>query len=321
MTDTISGAMVLRVVRLLERRGARLEPLLAAAGVALATLETNGARIAYAAADRLLEAAAAELGASELGLELALTRSDESYGAPGLLLLTAPTFRTGLERAFTYQRLWGDGQRFQLTAEAGDAVVSFRHAGSSRLAAAVTAECALVEVVEGLRALVQRDATPRAVAFAHEPLGDVSALGVHFGVAPRFGAHESRVVLPKSLVDRPLHGLRDLLSEAFERQAARALALLPRRDSLTDRVRSLLAGEAGVARSLGEIAAFLRVSPRTLQRRLRSEGVKFELLLDDARCALALSLTAQGLSATEIALRLGFQDTSALARARRRWQR
>lgn len=321
MSDTISAAMVLRLVRLLERRGAQLEPLLAAAGIAEATLQTEGARIDYAAADRLLDAAAAKLGAAELGLELALTRIDESYGAPGLLLLTAPTFRTGLQRAFAYQRLWGDGQRFRLSAVAGDAVVSFRHAGSSRLAAAITAECALVEVVEGLRALVQRDATPRAVAFAHEPLGDVSALVSHFGVAPRFGAAENHVVLPATLVDRPLHGLRDLLSDAFERQALRALALLPRRDSMTDRVRPLLAGEAGVARSLGDLAAALRLSPRTLQRRLRREGVTFEALLDDARCALARNLSAQGLPATEIAFRLGFQDTSALARARRRWQR
>ena len=321
MSETLSAAMVLRLVRLLERRGAPVESLLAAAGIAAATLETEGARIGYPAADRLLEAAAAELGAAELGLELALTRIDESYGAPGLLLLTAPTFRTGLERAFVYQRLWGDGERFRLRASAGDAVVSFRHAGSSRLAAAVTAECALVEIVEGLRALVERDASPRAVEFAHEPLGDVSALVAHFGVTPRFGATETHVVLPADLIDRPLHALRDLLSDAFERQAARAIALLPRRDSIASRVRPLLMGEAGVVRSLADVAAAMRMSPRTLQRRLRSDGVKFETLLDEARAALAQELGARGLPATEIAFRLGFQDTSALARARRRWQR
>ncbi|HET7543434.1 MAG TPA: AraC family transcriptional regulator ligand-binding domain-containing protein [Polyangiaceae bacterium] len=320
MTDTISAALVLRVVRLLERRGARVGSLLATAGIATETLDLEGARIDYAAADRLLEVAAVEIGPAQLGLELALTRIDESYGAPGLLLLTAPSFREGLLRAFAYQRLWGDGQRFRLSTTAGDAVIAFRHPGASRLAAAVTAECALVEVVEGLRALVERDATPRLVEFAHEPLGDFGALAEHLGIEPRFGARESAVVLPAALVDRPMHGVRALLSEAFERTAARALSLLPRRDSISERVKPLLAGEVGVARSLANVADALRMSPRTLQRRLRSEGVRFDDLLDDARRALALKLAAEGLSSKEVAFRVGFQDASALLRARRRWQ-
>lgn len=321
MAETISAVMLLRLVRLLELRGEPVEPLLAATGIARATLETEGARVNYEAADRLVEMAAAKIGAAEFGLELALTRIDESYGAPGLLLLTAPTFRRGLERAFAFQRLWGDGERFRLNAAAGDAVVSFRHPGSSRLARAVLAECALVEVLEGVRALVDRDASPRVVELEHEPLGDFSELAAHFGVEPRFAAPENRITLPAGLVDRPLHGLRDLLSHAFERQAARALSLLPQRDSIADRVRPLVAGEAGVVRTLGDVAGALHMSPRTLQRRLRSEATSFDALLDDARRALAQKLTAQGLSNQEVSFRLGFQDASALVRARRRWHK
>jgi AraC-like DNA-binding protein len=83
----------------------------------------------------------------------------------------------------------------------------------------------------------------------------------------------------------------------------------------------LLAGEEGLARSLADVAAALRVSPRTLQRRLRQEHTSFERLVDDARRAHALSLEALGTPAKEIAFRLGFQDPSALARARRRWRK
>jgi AraC-like DNA-binding protein len=86
-------------------------------------------------------------------------------------------------------------------------------------------------------------------------------------------------------------------------------------------VRPLLAGEAGVVRTLGGVAGALHMSPRTLQRRLRSEGTSFDALLDDARRELAENLTARGLSYKEICFRLGFQDTSALVRARKRWQR
>jgi AraC-like DNA-binding protein len=313
--------MVLRLVKLLQARGVAVEPLLEGAHLSLAVLQATGARISYAAADQLLEAAAAKLGANGLGIELGLTGSDESYGAAGLLLVTGRTFRQGLSRSLGYQRLWGDGERFTLLSVGQDCAVRFRHPGPSRLAAAIVTECALVEVLEGVRALVDRDAIPLGVDLMHAPLGDTVVLAGHFGVAPRFEQPESRILLPARLVDRPMHAVRELLGAAFERQAARALARLPTRSAIRERVEPLLVGEEGLARSLADVAAALRVSPRTLQRRLRQEHTSFEQLLDDARRAQSLSLEILGTPAKEIAFRLGFQDPSALSRARRRWRK
>jgi len=178
-----------------------------------------------------------------------------------------------------------------------------------------------VEVLEAVRALVESAAVPLAVDFAHAALGDPAALADHFGVVPRFEQPENRITFAAVLVDRPMHAFRDMLGAAIERQAARALSLLPTRDSLSARIRPLLAGEAGMRRSMSEIAASLRLSPRTLQRRLMQEGSSFQHLLDDARSAPALELESAGMPAKEIAYRLGFQDQSALSRAKRRWRR
>jgi AraC-like DNA-binding protein len=277
--------------------------------------------VSYAASDRLLEGAAAQLGANGLGVALALTRRDESYGAAGLLLVTGSTFRQGLSRSLGYQRLWGDGERFALVPDANGCAVRFRHPGPSRLAAAIAAECALAEVLEGVRALVERDAVALDVQLMHAPLGDVEALSDHFGVRPRFEQPENRIVLPARWVDQPMHAVRELLGAALERQAARALSLLPARDSVAARVLPLLADEEGLGRSLTDVAATLRVSSRTLQRRLRQEGTSFDQLVDDARRAQALLLEQLGTPAKEIAYRLGFHDPSALSRARRRWRK
>lgn len=124
---------------------------------------------------------------------------------------------------------------------------------------------------------------PLAVELAHAPLGDATPLLEQFGVEPRFGQANSRIVLGAEWIDRPLHAVRDLLDAAIERQAARALSLLPSRDDLRARVRPLLAGEAGLSRSLEEVASALHQNPRTLQRKLRREGTSFQELLDEAR--------------------------------------
>jgi hypothetical protein len=83
-TETISAAMVLRLVRLVEHRGFDADRLLARAQLSRVGLEAASARVSYAAADRLLELFAAEVRANGLGIDLALTRSDEAYGAAGL---------------------------------------------------------------------------------------------------------------------------------------------------------------------------------------------------------------------------------------------
>jgi AraC-like DNA-binding protein len=200
-------------------------------------------------------------------------------------------------------------------------MVRFRHPGPSALAAAITSECALTEVLEGLRALVDADAVPLSVELAHAPLGPSLALAEHFGVEPRFEQPHSRIVLSGELMERPMHALRDLLGIALERQAARALSLLPARDSLRDRVAPMIAGEAGVVRSLDDVASALRMSPRTLQRRLNHEGTSFQDLVDAERQRLATELDRLAVPAKEAAFRLGFRDPSALARARRRWRK
>lgn len=318
--ETIASAMLLRLVKLIDARKADTDGLLGRAGLTRRELE-QPARIAYSVADRLLELAAGELGPTELGLELALTRIDESYGAAGLLLLTGATFRQGLERSLAYQRLWADGERFALCAAGPHWAVSFRHPGPSALAAGVTAECALVEVLEGVRALVEREATPLSVDFAHAPFGPHQELSDHFGVAPRFEQPANRIVLAADLMDRPMHALRDLIGGALERQAARALSLLPERPSVSSRVRPLISSEDGPTRSLEDVAIALCMSPRTLQRRLQQEGTSFQQLLDARRRELALELQPLGIPAKEVAFRLGFQDASAFSRARRRWQK
>jgi len=314
--------MVLRLVALLRQRAIAVEPLLEQAGLSLAVLQPATARVDYEAADRLLEGAAAAIGANGLGVELALTRSDESYGAAGLLLVTGSSFRQGLSRSLGYQRLWGDGERFALLETSNGCAVRFRHPGPSRLAAAITAECALAEVLAGVRALVDPDAAALAVDLAHAPLGPADVLSDHFGVPPRFERPDNRIELAAHLVDRPMHAVRDLLAAALERQAARALSLLPAaRSSIAARVRPLLDVEGGLERSLADVAAALRLSPRTLQRRLQQEGTSFDELVDGARRAQARSLEQLGTPAKEIAFRLGFQDPSALSRARRRWRK
>ena len=91
----------------------------------------------------------------------------------------------------------------------------------------------------------------------------------------------------------------------------------PFRRDIEQRVAPILA--SGPVR-IAEVASALGLSRQTLYRRLKTEGITFEALLDDLRRRLALQLLRdQGLSVKETAYRLGFSDPAAFSRAFKRW--
>ncbi len=87
------------------------------------------------------------------------------------------------------------------------------------------------------------------------------------------------------------------------------------------RVRTEILSQLGQG-SVGieQIADKLSVTVRTLQRRLASENRSYNELLEEARKQLALDYARdQGVSATEAAFRLGFNDSSSFGRSFKRW--
>lgn len=313
--------MTWRVVKLCEERGADPEVVCRAAGVSLALVSDRTARVPYASADRLLEAAAAELGQGTLALGLLGVVDAETYDAAGLLLLTGRTLLDGLGRAFAFQRLWGDGERFKLFATPTEVAVTYEHPGSSELAKAICAELALLETLTAARFLIGPEVMPSRVSFAHATANsDRTALRQALGVAASFGAGENRLVFDRATGDREIAPPLAWIQQALEGQAARALSRLPPRATLSARIEALTgAGPEWFDLRLTEAAKRLSMSPRTLQRKLAEEGTSFDRLIDGLRRDRATQMLRAGATRKETAFLLGFADPSALVRARARW--
>jgi AraC-like DNA-binding protein len=72
--------------------------------------------------------------------------------------------------------------------------------------------------------------------------------------------------------------------------------------------------------SIGCVATRLGLTSRTLQRRLESDGLVFQKVLEDLRHEMALRyLDSSRLSITEVSQLLAYADASAFGRAFRRW--
>lgn len=107
----------------------------------------------------------------------------------------------------------------------------------------------------------------------------------------------------------------------MKRYLERVLAEIPPEDGVLASVRRAIAesmreGDSSLAR----VAKKMAMTPRTLQRQLKEQGMEFKQLVDDTRRRFALNyLRSRRNTLTEIAFLLGYAEVSAFNRAFKRW--
>jgi AraC-like DNA-binding protein len=141
-----------------------------------------------------------------------------------------------------------------------------------------------------------------------------------FGAPVCFGAEVGALVYEHAsmLVPFQEHDLR--LVRILTQHAEALIAQLPPTDSLRERVRALIVeglvhGELG----LEQVAWRCGVGERTLRRRLEDAGTSYRALVDEVRKERALVLLENDGNVSWVAQNLGFSDSTAFARAFRRW--
>jgi AraC-like DNA-binding protein len=141
----------------------------------------------------------------------------------------------------------------------------------------------------------------------------------YFQCPVRFDQPATRLVGAPYLADYEMPMANRLMAMAaektlFENIPTGAMRLLPLR------LRHLLVRYYGAFPSLEAAASDLGMSGRTLRRKLAEEGTSYQRELDAVRQKLAEDYFRRGgESVTELALGLGFADSSAFAKAFRRW--
>lgn len=318
---TLSARMMLRVVELCRRRGHDVEELCARAGLTLAALAVPDARVHYATAARLGEAALEISGDANFGLHLATdVRDVGSYDAATLLLMASPTVRVALSRMIAHQRYWGDGDRAKVQRVRGGITIQYLLHGAQGAYARHADECAMAEMTLGVQVMTGRPVRPRLIRFRH---GAPRLLDEHtaiFGCALEFDAARTEVVFDDAALDTPMQHANDVFFAIFEEQVERALARLPAPTRTSEPVRAAVRGAlAGGGCTLAGTARALGVSTRTMQRRLHDEGTSFADVVDALRREMAVAYLEHGMPIPEVASLLGYADTTSFHHAFRRW--
>lgn len=183
-----------------------------------------------------------------------------------------------------------------------------------------TREYAVGTIVRASRALGPHSWGPEEACFAYPPPDHADDYEGILEVPVRFDASHDAVVFSASMLSDPNPTSDPALVLALERHARELLAKLPLSDDLPSRVRNEIASLLPSGTSADAVAATLRMSARTLRRRLEAENTSYMQILDEVRCELARRHLAEEQRGVEqVAFALGFSDGSAFHKAFRRW--
>lgn len=289
----------------------------------LTDLEQLNTPISRATHRALLSDALRITGNSGLGLELGFHRSLATYDQLAYLLMSSSTLREATENGLRYQNYPG---RFS----GREIITTFSEIDGQG--------CYQVSVKEGLdafRLLAVEDVLSSIMTTVRWVLGrplPVTKLRCDYPMPPHFAAYKAIFNCPVQF-DAPVIQLffdATVLDQPLPHaspQSARLYAALCEEKSIARqqgdvawRLCQLIIHDPANPPSMTDAADILHCSPRTLRRKLSSEGWHYQQLIDQVRAIRARrALSDPTQSVTQVALQVGCADHSGFLRAFRKW--
>lgn len=313
--DVVHARLLRFLPELVEELGGDAEALLRGAGIDLTTEAT------YRQMIQVIEQAAEVLRCPDFGMRLAVRQGGGMFGPLGQVMKNSRTFGEALayvgSHAYAHSlaaRIW----QKRLPGEEG--VFS----GHDILIEGVPGRSQAIEQIMLVGHLFAMEMTGgharvRKVHFRHQPISSPRVYRQYFGCEVRFGQNEDGVfyadrdlACPIAAPDPAEYDTAIQFIDAHFTQARPPVHALVRGAVM----QLLWTGESSNTR----VASELGLHPRTLHRRLGTEGTSFQQVKDEVRRDVLLYYLQQTeLDFATISEKLGFAEQSVLTRRCNRW--
>jgi AraC-like DNA-binding protein len=237
-----------------------------------------------------------------------------------MAMMSAPTIGAAIYRYSRFSRLFNDD--YELVLQRGPLLATLTVApyGSERRFHPMAIELNL-KVFHGLASwLIGRNLPLVRVDFTAGQPGYVDDLSLLFPCKLHFAQTQDQMVFEASLLDIKVQRNASEMRSFLEHQPRDWLHPAVSAQPAKSEVWQYLLDTNPSTPTLAEVASALRVSVRTMARRLASEGQTFQSIKDDLRRDIAISRLAHSSdTVAQIAHDLGFEDPSSFYRAFRLW--
>lgn len=255
-----------------------------------------------------------------IGLKLGSEERPEHYNPIAIAALYSRSFGDALKRIARYKRLTSP-QEIRIMEGAKECAVEFVWLLAETTESPTWIDMCFAWTVTIGRRGTGRGINPSRVEF-RRPEAHRRLYEDYFGCPVKFGARRNKLFFRAEDVGQPFvtHNpeLLELIAPQLEAELKRRLADSPLNAQAKGILKRLLAGQKP---RLEDVAGELRVSTRTLQRRLLEEGITFHDLVEEARREMAQHYLGQpSLELNETAYLLGYEDPNSFIRAFHKWE-
>jgi AraC-like DNA-binding protein len=255
-----------------------------------------------------------------VGLKLGTEDRMERYDPIAIAAVCTRSLRDAIGRISRYKQLTCP-EKINLVERGNESTVHFTWLLANEEEPAMLVDVCFAWILSIARRGIGRSIHPKRVEF-QRPEAHLAVYEKHFQCPIRFGAARNVVVFNKADMDAAfLTYNADLLAAVapqLEAELKQQLAEKSFREQVKGTLKRLL---AGARPGIGDVARELRLSTRTLQRRLTEEGATFLQMMEEARRELARHyLLHSTLELNQTAYLLGYEDANSFFRAFHAWE-
>ena len=255
-----------------------------------------------------------------IGLRLGTEDRMERYDPIAIAAISTRSFRDAVERIGRYKQVTCP-EKLDLVEHGNECAVHFTWLLADEEEPAMLVDVCFAWILTIARRGTGRSIYPKRVEF-QRPEADRGVYERHFHCPIQFKAAKNVLVFHKTDADADFATYNaDLLAAVapqLEGELKQQLAERDLREQVKGTLKRLLAGQRP---AVEHVARELRLSTRTLQRRLTEDGVTFQQLMEEARRELARHyLLHSSLELNETAYLLGYEDANSFFRAFHAWE-
>ena len=262
----------------------------------------------------------------DLGLSVGTQLHLSTHGPLGVATFSGPDLRTGLTLLAKYGHTRTDFFNITVSEYPQGMRVSFTETFNLDDLRVFVTESVLIGLFSAINCFVGVGQFKGQVHFAYPKPGYWQKYHDHFGDNIKFDQQATDIIVPESSLSMPSPvadpGMHQEAVAICERQLKEIKAGEAGEPvfSTEEVVSKLIYENPGRIWTLSEVAAKLNISPRTLIRKLESEGTKFQIIRDElAKKQVANYLIDANLSVESIGHLMGFSDVSSFRRSFKRW--
>ncbi len=283
-------------------------------GFDMAVLRQPEMKIPAIPAVTLLEEAARQSAAFDIGIRLAEHRKLSGFGVLGLLLAHQPTLGSALQVIADYRKILNDILLFQVEYRHQQMLIGIDLVLGKEIEKNQAVELAIGITFRFCQSMLRDNWQAVAVHFKHPAPADLKNHKKFFQCSLHFNSNFNGIICPDSCRDlENPHADPLLVQHAFDVLSQQlAQVALPIELEIKNLITTRLAtGRATVE----QISLHLGMQPRTLQRRLMDKNLQFSDLVNDVRTELCLGyMKNEQYSLSRIAELLGYSNLSSFTR-------